>query len=209
MEMFDAPIPGQSLTTEPKNYPWERPPEMSDVDEVISFYMKSMSSPKVIDNLLDMLELDTPVDAIVEAFTTSNVMKGMHNMDIKLLVSPVLHEYIATIGKAAGIDVKSNFDEKDTSEVENEQATIQLINKRINEIEISEDEEDDEGVELMRQTANMLSDSGSNSIEEEEEEVPQEEEEEMPKEELAPMPMPPTGEQQGPPTGLMSKRGAM
>lgn len=201
MAMFDAPIPGQSLTTEPKNYPWERPPEMADIDEVISFYMKGMSSPKVIDNLLDMLELDTPVDAIVNAYTTVNVMKGMHNVDVKLLVSPVLHEYIATIGKAAGIDVKSSFDEVNTGDADNEQATIQLINKRVNEIEISEDEEDDEGVELMRQTAEMLSsESGMN---EEPMMSPLEEEEE-------PMPMPSTEEQQpSPPTGLMSRRGAM
>lgn len=201
MAMFDAPIPGQSLTTEPKNYPWERPPEMADIDEVISFYMKGMSSPKVIDNLLDMLELDTPVDAIVNAYTTVNVMKGMHNVDVKLLVSPVLHEYIATIGKAAGIDVKSSFDEVNTGDADNEQATIQLINKRVNEIEISEDEEDDEGVELMRQTAEMLS-SGS-GMNEEPMMSPLEEEEE-------PMPMPSTEEQQpSPPTGLMSRRGAM
>lgn len=202
MAMFDAPIPGQSLTTEPKNYPWERPPEMADIDEVISFYMKGMSSPKVIDNLLDMLELDTPVDAIVNAYTTVNVMKGMHNVDVKLLVSPVLHEYIATIGKAAGIDVKSSFDEVNTGDADNEQATIQLINKRVNEIEISEDEEDDEGVELMRQTAEMLS-SGS-GMNEEPMMSPLEEEEE-------PMPMPPMKEEQqpSPPTGLMSRRGAM
>ena len=165
MSMFDAPIPGQSLTTEPKNYPWERPPEMSDINEVISFYMKGMSSPQVIDNLLDMLELDTPVDAIVNAYTTVNVMKGMHNVDVKLLVSPVLHEYISTIGKAAGLDVKSSFDEVDTGDADNEQSTIQLINKRVNEIEVSEDEEDDEGVELMRQTSEMLS-SGSAMSEE-------------------------------------------
>tara|TARA_R100000742_G_C4279486_1_gene104188 strand:+ start:1972 stop:2577 length:606 start_codon:yes stop_codon:yes gene_type:complete len=201
--MFDAPIPGQSLTTEPKNYPWERPPEMSDINEVISFYMKGMSSPQVIDNLLDMLELDTPVDAIVNAYTTVNVMKGMHNVDVKLLVSPVLHEYISTIGKAAGLDVKSSFDEVDTGDADNEQSTIQLINKRVNEIEVSEDEEDDEGVELMRQTSGMLS-SGS-GMNEEPMMPPLEEEEE-------PMPMPPMKEeqqQQSPPTGLMSRRGAM
>jgi len=203
MSMFDAPIPGQSLTTEPKNYPWERPPEMSDINEVISFYMKGMSSPQVIDNLLDMLELDTPVDAIVNAYTTVNVMKGMHNVDVKLLVSPVLHEYISTIGKAAGLDVKSSFDEVDTGDADNEQSTIQLINKRVNEIEVSEDEEDDEGVELMRQTSEMLS-SGS-GMNEEPMMPPLEEEEE-------PMPMPPMKEeqqQQSPPTGLMSRRGAM
>ena len=203
MGMFDAPIPGQSLTTEPKNYPWERPPEMSDINEVISFYMKGMSSPKVIDNLLDMLELDTPVDAIVNAYTTVNVMKGMHSVDVKLLVSPVLHEYISTIGKAAGLDVKSSFDEVDTGDADNEQSTIQLINKRVNEIEVSEDEEDDEGVELMRQTSEMLS-SGS-GMNEEPMMSPLEEEEE-------PMPMPPMKEeqqQQSPPTGLMSRKGAM
>lgn len=202
MSMFDAPIPGQSLTTEPKNYPWERPPEMSDINEVISFYMKGMSSPQVIDNLLDMLELDTPVDAIVNAYTTVNVMKGMHNVDVKLLVSPVLHEYISTIGKAAGLDVKSSFDEVDTGDADNEQSTIQLINKRVNEIEVSEDEEDDEGVELMRQTSEMLS---SGSAMSEEPMMPPLEEEE-------PMPMPPMKEeqqQQSPPTGLMSRRGAM
>ena len=201
MAMFDAPIPGQSLTTEPKNYPWERPPEMADVDEVISFYMKGMSSPKVIDNLLDMLELDTPVDAIVNAYTNVNVMKGMHNVDVKLLVSPVLHEYIATIGKAAGIDVKSTFDPVETGDADNEQSTIQLINKRVNEIEVSEDEEDDEGVELMRQTAEMLS-SGS-GMNEEPMMPPTEEKEEEP--------MPPMKEEQqpSPPTGLMSRRGAM
>ena len=202
MGMFDAPLTGQSLTTKPKNYPWERPPEMSDINEVISFYMKGMSSPQVIDNLLDMLELDTPVDAIVNAYTTVNVMKGMHNVDVKLLVSPVLHEYISTIGKAAGLDVKSSFDEVDTGDADNEQSTIQLINKRVNEIEVSEDEEDDEGVELMRQTSEMLS-SGSGMSEEPM--MPPLEEEE-------PMPMPPMKEeqqQQSPPTGLMSRKGAM
>ncbi len=33
--MYDRPIPGQSLTTEPKNAPYENPPEIVDVDEAI------------------------------------------------------------------------------------------------------------------------------------------------------------------------------
>ena len=33
MELLNAPIPGQSLTDEPKNYPWENPPEIVDADE--------------------------------------------------------------------------------------------------------------------------------------------------------------------------------
>ena len=33
MELLKAPIPGQSLTDEPKNYPWENPPEITDPEE--------------------------------------------------------------------------------------------------------------------------------------------------------------------------------
>ena len=38
-EMIDAPIPGQSLTNEPGSYPWEKPPKLNTVDEVISNYL--------------------------------------------------------------------------------------------------------------------------------------------------------------------------
>ena len=31
MEMFNAPVPGESLTDEPRNYPWENPPELATV----------------------------------------------------------------------------------------------------------------------------------------------------------------------------------
>ena len=32
-DIFDRPIPGQSLTDEPKNYPWEHPAQFSDLRE--------------------------------------------------------------------------------------------------------------------------------------------------------------------------------
>ena len=31
--VFDAPIPGQSLTDEPGNYPWEHPPQKASIEE--------------------------------------------------------------------------------------------------------------------------------------------------------------------------------
>ena len=32
-DIFDRPIPGQSLTDEPQNYPWEHPAQYSDLRE--------------------------------------------------------------------------------------------------------------------------------------------------------------------------------
>ena len=34
-DLLDAPIPGQSLTSEPGNYPWEQPPQLNTVDEAV------------------------------------------------------------------------------------------------------------------------------------------------------------------------------
>ena len=34
---FDAPIPGQSLTDKPGNYPWEHPPKYTDFMEASTF----------------------------------------------------------------------------------------------------------------------------------------------------------------------------
>ena len=34
---FDTPIPGQSLTDTPKNYPWENPARFVDTDKAANF----------------------------------------------------------------------------------------------------------------------------------------------------------------------------
>ena len=34
---FDAAVPGQSLTDEPGNSPWEHPPQMSNIHEISLF----------------------------------------------------------------------------------------------------------------------------------------------------------------------------
>ena len=38
-----APIPGQSLTDEPNNFAWERPPEYTDPNDAIIFHMDRLA----------------------------------------------------------------------------------------------------------------------------------------------------------------------
>ena len=40
---FDAPIPGQSLTDEPGNYPWEHPPKTTDPEELMLIIMETFN----------------------------------------------------------------------------------------------------------------------------------------------------------------------
>ena len=47
MPTFDAPIPGQSLTTPPKLYPWENPPLIDKPEDALTFYINNMKSLQI------------------------------------------------------------------------------------------------------------------------------------------------------------------
>ena len=53
---FDAPIAGQSLTTEVGNRPWQQPPRYSTVEEAIEHYIPRLTEEDAQDQLLDVLE---------------------------------------------------------------------------------------------------------------------------------------------------------
>ena len=62
-----AAVPGQSLTDYPKNYPWERPPEMTDPNEAIKFHIDRIADEDVIDNVLDLLEFGIPAKTLAKS----------------------------------------------------------------------------------------------------------------------------------------------
>ena len=152
--MFDAPIPGQSLTDEPKNHPWENPPELSTVSETLDFYMEKLTDTDVIDNLLMMLQVGMPVEKITSTLTLGGVMEGKHTLDVQLLVNPVVHKYIALIGKKAKIDFTDGFspDPEERKKQKNDILSNRLLTKELNALEDTPRDQKDEGDVLMEQT---------------------------------------------------------
>jgi len=43
---FDAPVPGQGLTDDPGNYPWEHPPQYTDTSEAADFVWDRLHRPE-------------------------------------------------------------------------------------------------------------------------------------------------------------------
>ena len=107
---LDAPIPGASLTAEPGNYPWERPPQMEDIDEIADYYLSRLNTPDAIDDILDLVELGVPVEAIAGALVTNNVSKGLHTIDTGILIGPVVHQFIRGAAEDAGVSYVDNLD---------------------------------------------------------------------------------------------------
>ena len=101
---LDAPIPGQSLTAEPKSRPWRRPYELSTVDDAVAFYIPMFQDDTFNTLLLEQIENGVPLTSITEILITSNTMEGKHSIDVGILTAPVLIEAMQTLAEADGID---------------------------------------------------------------------------------------------------------
>jgi hypothetical protein len=110
---FDAPIPGQSLTTEPKNFAWERPPEIVDPELAIQYHLEKLSRPAAVEGILDTMEvLEVDIATLTKGYLRAQVAEGIHSIDVSLVVAPVVHEFIKQIATTAGIDFDEGFEDK-------------------------------------------------------------------------------------------------
>lgn len=114
--MFEAPVPGQSLTESPGKYPYERPPEIVDPEEAIQMYLTRLNEPDRLDGIVDMIELGVDLKTLTEGILRNGVASGMHSIDVSLIVAPVLHEFIKTTADQAGVTYDEGFvNEKEES----------------------------------------------------------------------------------------------
>tara|TARA_R110000751_G_C13671665_1_gene470354 strand:+ start:315 stop:848 length:534 start_codon:yes stop_codon:yes gene_type:complete len=102
--IMDAPIPGQSLTTEVGSRPWQQPAKYSTVEEALEHYAKTITDPAINEPLLDTLEMGTPVTSIAEIVVQSGAMEGLHTIDVSILMLPVIMELIAYVADEAEIE---------------------------------------------------------------------------------------------------------
>ena len=107
---FDRPIPGESLTGEPGNNPWEQPPQMSDAKEVAMYYLERLNNDEIIQDFAAMLEAGATLAPIVETTYLQGVMRGLHSLDAGLVVAPVLHAFIKQSVEDLGVTVRDSAD---------------------------------------------------------------------------------------------------
>ena len=116
MILFNKPIPGQSLTTTPKNHAYERPPAITSPDEALDVHLKRLSNPKAMEDILQLIEGDVDIRTLVEGILRAAVINGVHSIDVSLIIAPVIHEYIKGLPLAAGIPFKEGFEDVDDVE---------------------------------------------------------------------------------------------
>ena len=102
---FDGPIPGENYTSDTRNYPWHRPPDIIDYDEAIDYVISQISEPEPMSVLLTMLEAGASIAGVVSTINMTNIGDGKYPIDLSILIAGPIARYIELYAKGSGIEI--------------------------------------------------------------------------------------------------------
>ena len=113
---LDAPIPGQSLTDEPGNYPWEHPPKTPSIEEATDYVYESIMKPENMERMFTILRMGIPIEALVKIITFSGFLEGRWTVDTAKLLEPIVAMMVAGEAAIAEIPAKVNMGDAENTE---------------------------------------------------------------------------------------------
>lgn len=106
MYNFDAPIPGQSLTTLPGSSPMQHPPQFPNLNDALEYVWDKFTNPKHATRIILLLKSGVPVEYIVNTVLFQGVATGSWTVDVALLMYQVVYWQIESIAKLKKIKYK-------------------------------------------------------------------------------------------------------
>ena len=128
-------IPGNSLTGEPGNWPWEQPPLYVELTDVVDYYSEKLTTNESVDVITKSLQADISVVDLTNVMIKAGIMQGIHSIDSAMLAFPVIAEMIKTIADISDVGyIESEEDFKKATELD-ESVYIELIKESQAKIE--------------------------------------------------------------------------
>ena len=100
---FDAPVPGQSFTDKPGNYPWEHSPQYTDTSEAADYVWDGLSQPEFAEQVIAMLDAGIPVEAIGRIIIFAGFTEGKWTPDVAFIIAEPVMKMIAAVGIHGGV----------------------------------------------------------------------------------------------------------
>ena len=133
---LNAPVPGMAMTAELGARPWQQPPRYSTVEDAADYYIDRLSSDEAAEQVVNVLEMGVPGNKLANIMQLSSVMEGLHTIDVGILITPILIEFISLIGDSSNVEYRSGIDEVD------ENTKQRLIEKAITEFKEEQNQKD-------------------------------------------------------------------
>ena len=156
---LSRPIPGQSLTHELRARPWQNPPQFNTVEESMDWYLERFDNPEIVQELLSIIEMGIPLSTIANSMQLGAVLQGVHNIDVGVLIMPILIEIMKTLAEKTDTNYVMG-DEPEESDRPSDAVLESALSKikgmtveDMHEEEDMEEETDEEPVGLMARRA--------------------------------------------------------
>ena len=112
---LDAPIPGEGLTHELGDRPWQKPAQLTNVDEVMPFYREKILDEEFIPQLLQVIELGIPLTTIANAMQSAAVMEGVHSIDVGVLMLPIVVELLKFVAEKNDVKYVTGMEKREAA----------------------------------------------------------------------------------------------
>ncbi len=140
--MFQAPIPGESLTREPGAAAYEQPPKLNTPEEALSAYMDRFDDDDKREAIFTILEQGTPISVLTALLVREGVRNGIHSVDLGVILKPMVHEYISVLAEAAGIQADDSPADKIKPKALEKRHRQMIASEVERQLSMSMDEED-------------------------------------------------------------------
>jgi hypothetical protein len=132
VDIFDAPVPGESLTSDPNaTKPWEQPPQFTDQEAAVHHIFMMLTNDDNYEELLDTMRNGAALSDLAQVFLFQGFSEGAWTPDLMLLlVEPTIYILI-WLADQAGIEPVLDNDYDAWEEEENLSKETSAINEDI------------------------------------------------------------------------------
>jgi hypothetical protein len=142
MKTFNAPIAGANYTADIRNYPWHRPPDISNYDEGVDYLLGKLKEPETHELVFSMLDLDMPISTVVSTLMMQSISKGKFAIDLSILMAGPVARYISIIADSQNVKYDMGVGDADRIKI-----TPTSLKMALGILEADEAEEIDEATE--------------------------------------------------------------
>ena len=96
-DVLGAAIPGQSLTSNPGQFPYEKPPMTSNPVDAADALVETMLHPHAQKAIAQLLDIGASAEMIASSYVLGGVAEGLFDVDVAEIIKPALILHIVGI----------------------------------------------------------------------------------------------------------------
>jgi len=108
----NAPIPGANYTSDTRNYPWHRPPDITNIDKAIEYVAKDLNDSPDGFRYMSMLGAGIPVTMVTDFIVTKGIGRGKWAPDLGILAAGPIARLLMIMAKTYGVEYDIAADEE-------------------------------------------------------------------------------------------------